>query len=105
MYKKLFSGLLTTILLFSYTTVFAQCEEFSYTNSENPFSDVSEFDKNYDAIMYLYETNIIQGYDDGTYKPINYVNRAELLKILIEGEGLLPDNFDEYEYSTHHHTF
>ncbi|MBI2463341.1 S-layer homology domain-containing protein [Candidatus Peregrinibacteria bacterium] len=52
------------------------------------FSDVSENHKNKIAIEYLKDQGVIQGYGDGTFKPNNTVNRAELLKILIEGQGL-----------------
>src|SRR3989339_218757 len=54
----------------------------------NIFTDVSEFNKNKDAILYLKEKGVINGYPDGSFKPLNAVNRAELLKILIEGAGI-----------------
>jgi hypothetical protein len=47
------------------------------------FTDVSSSNENYDAIEYLYEQDIIEGYDDGTYKPYNEINRAEFTKIII----------------------
>lgn len=37
------------------------------------------------AIEYLVQNNVLSGYEDGTFKPTNTVNRAELLKILIAG--------------------
>ncbi len=37
----------------------------------------------YDAIKYLTDKGVINGYADGTYKPANQVNRAEFLKILV----------------------
>lgn len=54
------------------------------------FSDVPERHKNTAAISYLHQKGIIQGYNDGTFKPENNINRAELLKILIEGRGISP---------------
>ncbi len=39
------------------------------------------------AIEYLYSEKVINGYDNGTFKPDNTVNRAELLKILVGGAG------------------
>lgn len=64
-------------------------------DNDEIFSDISDSNANYDAIMYLYDTGVIRGYDDGTFKPDNAVNRAELLKILVEGNDVTP-SVDEY---------
>ncbi len=55
------------------------------------FSDVPETNQNYEAINYLQEQNIINGYQDGTFKPNQSVNRAEFLKIIIEGSKIEPN--------------
>ncbi len=55
-----------------------------------PFFDVTQSDPNREAILYLYDKSIINGYPDLTFKPKNEINRAELLKILIEGSGITP---------------
>ena len=47
------------------------------------FSDVSSGHDNYDAIMYVQENEIVGGYEDGTFRPDDPINRAELLKILV----------------------
>jgi len=47
------------------------------------FSDVNSSQNNYQAITYLNDKGIIQGYEDGTFKPNKLVNRAEALKIII----------------------
>lgn len=60
------------------------------------FGDVLSTDDAYEAIMGLYDLGVIQGYDDGNFYPDQVVNRAELLKILIEGQGITPDE-DEYQ--------
>jgi len=60
------------------------------------FNDLVSSDENADAISYLYEEGVISGYDDGSFKPENSLNRAELLKILVEGKGITPD---ENEYA------
>lgn len=39
-----------------------------------------------DAIWYVYNNGIVQGYEDGSYKPDQNINRAELLKIIIEAK-------------------
>ncbi len=51
-----------------------------------PMSDIAN-NKFKTAIEYLQGENIINGYDDGTFKPDNTINRAELLKILVGGAG------------------
>ena len=48
------------------------------------FNDVSEESYNGEAIEFLKENLIVQGYSDGSYKPDNRINRAEFTKIIIE---------------------
>ncbi len=60
-------------------------------NASEVFPDVAVTNKNRDAILYLYTQSIISGYPDGSFKPANDINRAELLKILVEGTGQSPD--------------
>ncbi len=48
------------------------------------FSDVSESDDYHDAISFLAEEGIIQGYEDGTFRPDDLVNRVEALKFILE---------------------
>ncbi|OGJ48845.1 hypothetical protein A2344_02655 [Candidatus Peregrinibacteria bacterium RIFOXYB12_FULL_41_12] len=69
-------------LLISSSEVAAETATFS-------FSDMDSSDEAYDAVIGLYEIGIIEGYDDGTFGAENTVNRAELLKILIEGVGTI----------------
>lgn len=52
------------------------------------FPDVAQDYKNYSAIEYLDENEVINGYSDGTFKPDNLVNRAEALKIIIGALGI-----------------
>ena len=49
------------------------------------------------AIEYLYAKKIVTGYDDGTYKPNATVNRAELLKILVGGNGYPTPDATKYK--------
>lgn len=44
------------------------------------YSDIS----NNTAIDYITDAGIVEGYEDGTYRPDNPINRAEFTKILIE---------------------
>ena len=57
-------------------------------------SDIQE-DRNETSIQYLLDTNVISGYPDGTFKPAQTINRAELMKIITEGIGITP-SADEY---------
>lgn len=66
-------------------------EEVEVASEEATFPDVDSDHDNYSAIEYLYDEGVIGGYDDGSFKPGNTVNRAELLKILVEGQGITPD--------------
>lgn len=52
------------------------------------FSDVTPDTQYNQAITYLKDNNIVQGYADGTFGPSNTINRAEFTKILV---GALPD--------------
>ncbi len=65
-------------------------EDLNYKNSE-VFTDVTFSTKNATAIAYLKENKIIGGYPDGSFKPLKNLNRAELMKILVEGAGYTPD--------------
>ncbi len=49
------------------------------------FSDVPQTHDDYVAISYLSSAGIVKGYSDGTFKPGQMVNRAESLKIILEG--------------------
>jgi hypothetical protein len=53
------------------------------------FSDVSTATNYSEAIQDLFGRNIISGYPDGSFKPLNNVNRAELLKIAIEASKVM----------------
>lgn len=48
------------------------------------FSDIAQDDEHFLATYYLSEKEIIKGYEDGSFKPKNAINRAELLKIILE---------------------
>jgi len=50
------------------------------------------------SIIYTaYDRGIIDGYDDGTFKPDDQINRAEALKIIFTASKLAP--FDDTDYS------
>ena len=55
------------------------------------FNDLSYQNSNFESIEALVDLGILSGYPDGSFQPLGVINRAELLKILIEGRGLDPD--------------
>ena len=60
--------------------------------SGTAFSDVPESSPYYNALVYLKNINVISGYDDGTFKPGNTINRAEFTKIIVGASRTSPDN-------------
>lgn len=51
---------------------------------DTEFADIAIDNEYYDALAFLKVNGIIKGYDDGTFKPNNTINRAEFTKIIIE---------------------
>jgi hypothetical protein len=47
------------------------------------FSDVSPDSPYYEALLYLKAQGIVKGYEDGSFKLDNTINRAELMKIIV----------------------
>lgn len=59
----------------------------AYTDTlmgEPGFSDVNEDDWFYYYVLYSKNSDIIEGYSDGTFKPNQCVNRVESMKIAVE---------------------
>jgi len=52
------------------------------------FSDVPRTHANYTAVTFLSDTKVINGYPDGTFKPDNAINRAEVLKVILTSSGI-----------------
>lgn len=50
---------------------------------EDLFTDVTTESEYYDALKYLKDEGIIEGYPDGSYKPDTTINRAEFTKIVM----------------------
>ncbi len=55
------------------------------------FDDVTPNHDNVIAIEYLQEEGVIGGYPDGSFRPNSTINRAEMMKILVEGQGITPN--------------
>jgi len=65
--------------------------EISVTPQKWLFKDLPHTDVHFRAVSSLVEEGIFQGYADGTFRPEDTINRAELLKILVEGQGITPN--------------
>jgi uncharacterized protein YkwD len=63
------------------------------------FSDLGSSHENFEAIEYLEEAGILEGYGDGTFRPDLEVNRVEFLKIVIEGSNIPTDIEDETPFN------
>jgi len=92
--KKVLSLLISSMFIFTAVPVLAQ--DNSSTSSgvrvvTGGFSDVSRTHPNYVAITYMSDSGVINGYDDGTFKPANAINRAEVLKIILGGSNVAAD--------------
>lgn len=75
--KRAFALLMT--LIFALSSVFS----FSATLAgAADFSDVADNNAYFEAITTLVEDGIINGYEDGTFKPDNTITRAEFSKLL-----------------------
>ena len=53
----------------------------------NPFSDVSEGDWYYEAVRFVQERGLMNGYSDGRFGPNDTLSRAQLAQILFNKEG------------------
>jgi len=53
--------------------------------AEGLFLDVNVVHPHFEAISFLKNEGIIQGYPDGSFKPENSVSRVEVLKFILEG--------------------
>ncbi|MBD3331168.1 hypothetical protein GF354_06640 [Candidatus Peregrinibacteria bacterium] len=72
--KKIIIALCLTFALISTTTI----------ANADIFADVDEGHQYFEAIQYAKDSGIVEGYEDGYYRPENKINRAEFLKILLE---------------------
>lgn len=85
--KKILSVFLSVVVVLSFASaVFA-------------FNDVMEDQLYYSSIEYLEEQDVIVGYEDGTFGYSNSINRAELLKIVVESKYLadgFPEGFEDF---------
>lgn len=65
--------------------------ELAVTLEKRIFTDLSYLDVHFDSVASLTEMGVFQGYPDGSFKPEGAITRAELVKILVEGQDITPD--------------
>lgn len=74
---------------------------FTFQSLAATFYDVDETQKYYEAIEFLANIDIVQGHPDGSYKPDDVLNRAEMIKIIAEGiakrDSWPKNTFDDYK--------
>ncbi len=58
-------------------------DDYYNSDPESPFWDVDETDPHYYAVLHAYNTGVFDGYADGSFRPYDYINRAELAKVIM----------------------
>lgn len=81
------------VVLFVVTAPSVSAQTIATTSSgaqvlSTGFNDVNRTHPNYTAITYLNQNGVIGGYADGSFKPGNPINRAEVLKVILKGSGI-----------------
>ena len=62
------------------------------------FTDAASI-KNKNAVEFLQQRGILDGYGDGSFKPENPINRAESIKVLLESIGEAPDEVTQATFT------
>lgn len=79
----------SAMLFASFSAAIAAADELKVEN-EPSYTDVKNGDNYFDAIELLSALNIMDGYEDGSFKPNQKLTRAEFVKIIIM-------SMDEYD--------
>jgi rare lipoprotein A len=90
-FLSIFIGL--TLLFVPFADAMAQEEEVAEPVETAVFTDVDLGHPEYVALKYLKEKGIISGYNDGSFKPDNFINRVEALKIILEANKLINQEY------------
>lgn len=94
--SKTLKLILVLFLIFNFSSAGANEAD----NQPNPvfLSDLREGDLHFVAINNLVQNNIIHGYEDGTFRSKNQINRAEALKIILLANGLYSQSEIDTEF-------
>lgn len=69
------------------TSILVSMASFGVAHAQTRFNDVPSSSPYYNAVQWLTDNGVIQGYGDGTFRPNNPVNRAEMLKMIFIADG------------------
>lgn len=61
---------------------------FQTTAFANEFTDLESDHDYYTSITYLNQIGVLNGYEDGSFRPDDTINRAEVLKVIFEGSDV-----------------
>ena len=100
--KKTISIILFIVLLLT-PAVSALAGNSPTIQSGGLFNDVPTYHWAYMEIMDLAQRGIINGYDDGTYRPDNPVTRGEWAKLMVETAGIRANDYGVYHSDTSGH--
>ncbi|OEH92852.1 S-layer homology domain-containing protein [Bacillus solimangrovi] len=80
------------------TAVVASAVAPVVANAEAAFTDVETSDWFYDSINYLTDKGVIDGFEDGSFRPSEDVTRAQAAKILAVTLGLDTENVEAIDF-------
>ena len=93
---KIHAACIGVALLFSLPLFCSAQEEITQEPEVTAvFTDVDLGNANYVGIKYLSENGIVEGYNDGEFKPWKEINRIEALKIILIANDLIDDQYIE----------
>ncbi len=98
--KFLSLALAVLLLTVSFSNVFAEeAQTSSGIKTVVDFPDVLRTHNSYVAVTHLAEAGVLSGYPDGSFKPDNPINRAEVLKVILGGSNVeAPEEFGEVDF-------
>lgn len=101
-YGRTFGHFFTALLTAGATILFgfhAAANVETLAAAGDLFPDVQEGHSHYVAIQYLKQKGLLEGYEDGTFRPLQEINRAEALKVLMLAiQGNPNQNPDEFYF-------
>lgn len=72
-------------LFIAFTMIVSMCTSIAFAQDVK-FSDVADDHVHYGAIYNLVNRGVLNGYEDGTFKPENTITRAEFAKVIMVSE-------------------